>query len=114
MKTVQDINKLIEGIQLEYEKILKYSPISHRRKIKLLDEKYSFLKKIKLYLESSPSQEFLTQNKEDIERKIDIILENFEFELKHNEALKVEEYKKRSGVHDLKKKLKTINFILKD
>jgi hypothetical protein len=114
MKRIEDVDNLIRKIQSDYDHITTYLPTSDKRKTKLLSKKYCFLMKIKLYLESNPREDFLKKNKEDIERKLDKITENFELEFKFNENLKLKDYQKKMGVNELKTKLKTINFILKD
>lgn len=114
MKHIDDVKKEINKIILEYKNTLKIS--ENNSKIKRLDARFSFLKRMLTYLESSPREEYLIESKNTILKKLDSIERDYDqWKLyngkKHKNPIKA--YRKECGVSTLKNQLKTLNYLLK-
>lgn len=81
-----------------------------------LRNKMEYLKGIELYLESNPTEVFLLQEKERLTKAINTRRDNFKAWMANqvymSEKIGLKKYEQQVGIPDLKRELKTINFIL--
>jgi hypothetical protein len=104
MKTINEIKDLIE---------LRIAQLNDEGKkgVKKLDDDIVLYKKCLMYLESSPSEEFVTKQHETLVNKINKINQLCE-ERQLATSKDKTEYKNALGMKELKEQLKYIEFII--
>lgn len=109
MKTVKDLDKMIEECMNDpchYDETKK-------GKSNRIKNKMEFYKTIRLYLETNPSIEFLEKDRERMLNRTAAIKHAYTPPDRPNKSHK-SAYLKEMGVTELKRKIRTIDFILSD
>lgn len=125
MKTLQEIEKLINDDRSEAERLNKTfasmsdeEQIKARKRIKKLRANIEYHEEVKLYLINSPSKEWLEKEEERLRRRIRLIHEGYEAWGNSNripfkkESEKLSYFNKINDVPTLKRHLKNTMFIL--
>lgn len=110
MKTATEITKEIDKIT---RSINKNSPKSEVDSAK---RKIVFLREIKLYLDTNPSEECVKQQKEEVQRRIELLPTHFEGWKTGRVLTKYKDpyasYCSEMGLQTMNAQIKTLNFIL--
>ena len=116
MKSIKKIEQEMDSIQVE---ISTNSVYYKETDINRMKKRYIFLKMCYMYIESSPTDDFLNKEKDRLLNKINLINAGYEPNMKLIErGLKKEEqdehkfYNKIMNVSKFKEQLKCINFLI--
>jgi len=85
--------------------------------LKVLMDRMSFAKNCLLYIQTNPSEEFLTKERDRINNRVDMLMKSYvglnETKNSVSKCLKhKKDYEKEMGIPHLRKQLSTLNFLL--
>jgi len=110
--------KTIEKVESEKRDLINQLPdAKNDRATNKILNRIDFLKTIILYLETNPKEEFLQSEKLKLEKQIDNIDANFNAWILSDSSRKhlekpLKTFHKEMKIEDVKKRLKTINYLL--
>lgn len=110
MKTVNEITKEID------EAVRSINKNSLKAELDAVKKRVVFLRECEMYLESGPREEFILQQKSEVERRIELLPTHFEGWKTGKVLTKYKDpyasYCSEMGLSNMKAQIKTLNFIL--